>query len=283
MSFAPATILAVRKLMQTHVPSLSNVELGIVGDDAHAASGTSYHLGEDALKSSSYSIVESNRDRNGLSNAAAALDVGWFVIKTSKGTFDLRDFSAWLVGQCRAGAADTKDIREIIYSLDGQTVKRWDDLGIRSSGGSSHRTHTHFSWYRDSENRTKTGVFIRWFQHIGAIQEEDDVSAADVIAALKSADGQKAIQTAVQGWTEEDPLSTATPKARGRVGGWVRMSDQRERDRVAGLAGQLNEIKSTVVTLSAAVAELSARQGQIITEEQLLSAIRRVLREGISE
>lgn len=284
MSFAPPTILAVRKLIQVHVPQLSAIELGIVGDDAHANSGTSYHLGEDALKSSSYSIVESSRDRNGLSNAASGLDVGWFKITVKGKVFTLRDMSAWIVGQCRANAADTRDIREIIYSLDGETVKRWDDLGIRSSGDSSHLTHTHISWYRDSEFRTKTSIFARWFEHIGAIEKEDDVSQADVIAALKSADGKAAIIGALQGWTEPDPSPNADPPgAPARVGGWLRMAETRAAYRQGVTEARLTDVTSKIVTLGEAVAELAARQGQVVTEDMLVSAIRRVLREGTSE
>lgn len=284
MSFAPPTILAVRKLIQVHVPQLSAVELGIVGDDAHANSGTSYHLGKDALKPSSYSIVESSRDRNGLSNASSGLDVGWFKITVKGKAFTLRDMNAWIVGQCKADAADTRDIREIIYSLDGETVKRWDDLGIRSSGDSSHLTHTHFSWYRNSEFRTKTSIFARWFEHIGAIEKEDDVSQADVIAALKSADGKAAIIGALQGWTEPDPSPNADPPgAPARVGGWLRMAETRAAYRQGVTEARLADVTSKIVTLGEAVAELTARQGQVVTEDMLVSAIRRVLREGTSE
>lgn len=175
MSFAPGPILQVRHLIQSVVPSLSNVELGIVGDDAHANSGTSYHLGKDALKSSAYSIVESSRDRNGLSNAASGLDVGWFTLRGKS----LRDMSRWIVAECEAGAPDTKDIREIIYSTDGKVVKRWDALKRRSTGDSSHLTHTHFSWFRDSENRDKTSIFRRWFVSVGALEDDDVLNADD--------------------------------------------------------------------------------------------------------
>lgn len=231
MSFAPATILAVRALFRVHVPQLTPVALGIVGDDSHAASGTSYHLGKDALKSSSYSIIESSRDRAGLSNAAAALDVGDFTITVKGKKHDLRDFSRWLVEECTSGAADTRDIREVIYSLDGKNVKRWDRLGRRTTGDSSHRTHTHISWFRDSENRDKTSVVRRWFESIGAIEKEDDVSQADVIAALKSDAGKAAIVAALRSWTEPDPSPNAKPNTEARVGGWLRWQETRAYER----------------------------------------------------
>jgi len=170
MTFAPASILAVRKLIQEHVPQLTNVALGIVG----SKSTTSYHLGRGDVDSDAYSVVESARDRNGLSEAASAIDVGAFTITVAGKKRTLRDMSLWLVGQCAAGAEDCRDIREIIYSPDGKVVKRWDRLKIRSSGDDSHLTHTHISWFRDSEERDKASVFRRWFQHIGALEAGDE-------------------------------------------------------------------------------------------------------------
>jgi hypothetical protein len=182
MSYAPDTLKAARTLYIDKLRALGyNIDplsVGIVGDDSHAASGTSYHLGKDALKSSSYSIVESSRDRNGLTNGAAAIDFGWFSVKAGGVTHNLRTFSAWLVAQCKAGAADTLDIREIIYSLDGVTVKRWDRLGIRSTGDSSHTEHTHVSYFRDSESRAKTPLINRYFASLtggGTTTTEDDM------------------------------------------------------------------------------------------------------------
>lgn len=279
MSFAPATILAARKLIQKHVPQLSAVELGIVGDDAHANSGTSYHLGKDALRSTSYSIVESSRDRNGLSNAAAALDIGWFKITVKGKSWTLRDLSLWLVAECRAGAADTKDIREIIYSPDGQIVRRWDRLGIRTSGDDSHLSHTHVSWFRDSEDRSKTGAFTRWFQHIGAIEQEDDVTEAELIAAvtkaLQSSAARSARIDAMRGWTEEDPLSQTEPKTQARIGGWIRMAEQRDGERAAALA-------AAIARVDARVTELAARPPAVISLDDLKAAVREVLREGVA-
>lgn len=185
MSYAPQTILDVRKLFQKHVPSLSNVELGIVGDDSHANSGSSYHLGKDALRKSAYSIIEAHRDRNGLSNAASALDIGYFSIATPSGTQTLSTFNKWLVRECERGAPDTKDIREIIYSVDRKTVKRWDRLNVRDTGDNSHLTHTHISWFRDSEERNKTGIFERWFRHIGQKVEIKMVKVEGNVPLLK--------------------------------------------------------------------------------------------------
>lgn len=186
MSYPPATLLAARTLYIDCLAQagfrIAPAAVGIVGDDSHANSGTSYHLGKDALKPNAYSIVESSRDRKGLTNAAMGIDYGWFEITVKGRTHNLRTFSAWLVAECKAGAADTLDIREVIYSLDGKTVKRWDRLGIRTTGDISHTGHTHESWFRDSEGRDKTAHLRRYFTEIGVL--ESDVSEAEVTAAL---------------------------------------------------------------------------------------------------
>jgi hypothetical protein len=177
MSYAPDTLKAARTFYINTLAKagykIDPLSVGIVGDDSHASSGTSYHLGKDALKSTAYSIVESARDKNGLTDAAAAIDLGSFSITVKGKSHNLRTFSAWLVAQCKANTADTKDIREVIYSLDGTTVERWDRLGKRTTGDSSHLTHTHESWFRDSEGRDKTAHLRRYFTEIGVLEDED--------------------------------------------------------------------------------------------------------------
>lgn len=170
MTYAPQTLLAARTLLIEKVPGLTGAEVGIVGDGPHAATGNSYHLGRSQLSSGSYSITESSRDRNGLTDAAAALDIGEFSFERGGKTHNLKTFSGWLVAQCQAGAADTKDIREVIYSTDGRTVRRWDRLGHRTTGDSSHTFHTHISYFRDSEKRDKTALFLRYFAQAGLTQ-----------------------------------------------------------------------------------------------------------------
>lgn len=156
MTYAPASIKNAQEYLH-HKTGLGYASLGIVGDAAHRGG---YHCGSDRVDSDDYSVDESARDRRGLSGAASALDIGSWS--------GLRSFSKWLVEQCKAGTADTLDIREVIYSPDGQTVKRWDRLGVRSSGDSSHRFHTHISYHRDSEDRDKVGLFRRYFENTPA-------------------------------------------------------------------------------------------------------------------
>lgn len=177
MTFAPKTILDARDYIKAKT-GLDYASLGIVGDSAHRGG---YHCGKDRLVSGDYSVYESSRDKNGLSYAASALDIGTF----SKNGKTLRSLSLWLVDQCKAGAADTKDIREIIYTPDGNSVKRWDRLGERSSGDSSHLYHTHISFHRDSEFKDKTALFRRFWEGGSAIS----IDGGDDMIGLKKGDG----------------------------------------------------------------------------------------------
>lgn len=152
-TYAPQALLDWRAYLKPYT-GLVDSALGIVGDENHNGG---YHHGWDLRSSDSdYSWDESSRDWNHKTNAASAGDIGMFA--------RLRELSVWLVGECAGGAPDTADIREIIYSPDGKTVKRWDRQGVRSSGDDSHLTHTHISWFRDAEQRDKTAVFRRFFE-----------------------------------------------------------------------------------------------------------------------
>ncbi|TDB93485.1 hypothetical protein E1091_11845 [Micromonospora fluostatini] len=206
MTRAPANLMAVRSLLLTHLNTdrarvrdadLEPAEVGIVGDAAHRGG---YHCGSNRVVNGDYSVVESSRDRAGLTLDASALDVGDFTVTVGGKTHTLHTFSVWLAGQCAAGAADTRDIREIIYSPDGRVVKRWDRLGRRSSGDRSHLWHTHISFFRDATKagRDQTPVFRRYLTTIGLIkptsQEDDMPTAAEVAKYLmeqyKTPDGR---------------------------------------------------------------------------------------------
>jgi hypothetical protein len=185
MTYAPPTLRAARALLtdnldmhpgtSSYPADLDPAEVGIVGDTAHAAGGTSYHLGEDDLVSTAYSI-RTARDKAGLSDAASAVDVGEFRITTPKGTFTHRDLAMWSVEQCQLNHPDTRDIREIIYSPDGVKVLRYDrERGYASEpregeSSTSHRTHNHYSQYRDAEFRyTLRDHYARWLTEIGVL------------------------------------------------------------------------------------------------------------------
>ncbi|MGN9764965.1 hypothetical protein ACTMS2_07315 [Micromonospora sp. SD12] len=193
MTRAPQNLLAVRRLLLDHLDidpdrsrdqDLEPAEVGIVGDPAHRGG---YHCGSDRVVTRDYSVVESSRDSSGLTLDASALDVGPFRVSVGGRTHDLRSFSTWCVEQCAANSADSRDIREIIYSPDGKVVRRWDRLRRRTSGDNSHLWHTHFSFFRDSTkaNRDQTPLFRRYLTAIGLIAppaEESTMEQTDQLA-----------------------------------------------------------------------------------------------------
>jgi len=165
--------------------SRGGVNLGIVGDTRHVAKGRSYHLGRSALTADAYSR-KTARDRAGLTEAASAIDLGKL-----NGSFPaLRAFSVWLVKRCQSNAPGTQDIREVIYSPDGHAVLRWDrERGLASEprpgeASDSHLTHTHVSFYRDSEKRAKVGAFAPYF---APVQEAPVVENRTVAAIVTRA------------------------------------------------------------------------------------------------
>jgi hypothetical protein len=157
MTYTPNDLKAVLDYMNSKGAPYAS--LGCVAGPSDAQSG-GYHCGHDLLHAIGvapedpgwdYSYGESNRDRYGLTDAASAIDFA--------GASWWHDLTLWLVGRCAAGAPGTEDIREIIYTPDFSVVRRWDRLGIRSSGDSSHLYHTHISFFRDAEGR-RNGSFL---------------------------------------------------------------------------------------------------------------------------
>lgn len=198
MTVADPGLLRARRLLLDHLDmhpgrsvnaDLDPAEVGIVGDTAHAVGGDSYHLGADQIRARDgrdrYSVDESPRDKAGLDDNASALDIGWFSVTVRGKTHNLRSFSIWLVAHCKAGDPDTLGIREVIYSPDGIVVRRWDRLGRRTSGDSSHLTHTHLSKFRDADGDPIVRLMRRYLTEIGLLagppapEEDDDMPLSD--------------------------------------------------------------------------------------------------------
>ena len=159
MCYAPQEL----KDLMAYWRAQGGTNLGIVGDQSHVGGGTSYHLGKDHLKSTAYSR-RTARDKAGLTNAASAVDLG----RLDGSLVSLQKFSAWFAAQCKAGKADFNDVREVIWwDAKSGHVLGWSDLSpnayIRDYGDMSHKTHTHISFYRDSEKRDKTKMFKPYF------------------------------------------------------------------------------------------------------------------------
>lgn len=161
MTYAPKSLKEVQDLLHNEL-KLPYPSLGIVGDDKHLGG---YHCGSDRTVPNDYSIADSSRDRNGLTEAASALDIGWFT-KSFHYKTSLLDFNAWLIRDLQTEKPDNRDIREVIYTPDGKVVKRWDRLKKQTGGSKSHLTHTHISYFRDSERRDKTALFKRWLREV---------------------------------------------------------------------------------------------------------------------
>lgn len=187
MTRAPKNLLQVRSLLLEHLnidessyrsDDLEPNEVGIVGDSNHRGG---YHCGSDRVITNDYSVIESLRDKGGLSEFSSALDAGLFNVRVKGKTHNLRSFSIWCVAQCKANARDTRDIREIIYSPDGKVVRRWDRLNLRSKGSPDHLWHTHFSFFRDAikAGRDQTPLFRRYLVHIGLIEPESDMTPGE--------------------------------------------------------------------------------------------------------
>ncbi|MFD6567490.1 hypothetical protein [Micromonospora profundi] len=254
MTRAPANLLAVRSLLLTHLDvdpktsraaDLEPAEVGIVGDSAHRGG---YHCGSDRVVTNDYSVVESSRDRTGLTLDAAALDVGGFEVRSGGRTHTLASFSAWCVGQCAANAADTRDIREIIYSPDGKTVKRWDRLGKRTTGDDSHRWHTHFSFFRDAikAGRDQRPLFRRYLSSIGLL--EDDMTPEE------------------HNWLATIHKNLTVLDGRNPIGQvYLRLAEGRD-DTGAPVTGHPN-LKSLGVQLTALQTALSSLSGRDFTDE----------------
>lgn len=188
MTFAPATL----RQLGSYWTGQGGVNLGIVGDANHTSG---YHLGKDRIYSPSglggadYS-VRHPRDEAGLSDAAAAIDLG----KLDGSLEGLHTFNRWLVRQCRDGAPGSGDVREVIYSPDGDAVLRWSgvDGGTHTgpgNGDASHRYHTHISYFRDSEGRDKTALFAPYFEGATPMLDGHPMPGGDGTVTLKPGRG----------------------------------------------------------------------------------------------
>jgi hypothetical protein len=252
-TYATDSLLEVRHYLQP-LTGLPDYALGIVGDENHDGG---YHHGWDHRQDDGfdYSWDEADRDAAHKTNAARALDVG---------DFDrLREMSNWLVEQCQNGAPDCADIREIIWSPDGKVVKRWDRLGIRDSGDSSHLSHTHISYFADAENNSKVGPFQRFF-------EGDDMSYTDNDRDTALADTYR--QDAL---LQMKDAAVYTPKWNGSV-------EVKEPNKLKVV---LEEIKAAVtgpseITLSEADQDAIAKKTAALLEPKMVAALRTVFADG---
>lgn len=163
MTYEPKTLTELEAFWTSH----GGTPLGIVGDARHVVG---YHCGRDriygpnGLGDRDYS-VQLERDKRGLTDGAAAIDLGKL-----DGTLEaLRMFSSWLVATLTSSPAARADYREVIYSPDGVRVQRYSAIDNQihtgaGNGDDSHLTHTHVSFLRDAEDRDKVAVWRPYFE-----------------------------------------------------------------------------------------------------------------------
>lgn len=158
MTYAPQPLLDARAYLAQRT-GLPWVSLGIVGSAGHHAAGTSYHIGWSDLETWAYSR-QHPRDTKLRTEAASALDIGQWSVD------GLVALTAYLVREARAGRLP--DVREIIGPAADGRAYRWaaeDGWTPRQRAhGDSHETHTHLSYYRDSEHRSKVEPFRVFFE-----------------------------------------------------------------------------------------------------------------------
>lgn len=237
MTRAPSSLLEVRSLLLTHLDvdqdrvraaDLEPAEVGIVGDSAHRGG---YHCGKDRVVTQDYSVVESDRDSRGLTDLASALDVGLFSVTVDGRTHNLRTFSIWCVDQCKAGAPDTRDIREIIYSPDGEVVRRWDRLKRRATGDETHLWHTHISFFRDAMKAgwDQTPLFRRYLTTIGLLEPTESLEDGMEVNLTEEAQTALAAKVATKVWASTyGPTETTSS----------RLAEARDEARRARLTGE---------------------------------------------
>jgi hypothetical protein len=181
------------------------VNLGVVGDTTHIAKGTSYHLGKDDLIAGAYS-ARLPRDLAGLTNAASAIDLGRLDGELTK----LWAFSRWFAQQCFDRDPAYRDIREVIFwSVVRQRVIGWSALApgewINDYGDISHKTHTHISFFRDSEFRDKRPMFRPYFETAQPAPGGSDMPVFKAFAT------PKVVTVPTGGWLYVKPDLSADP------------------------------------------------------------------------
>jgi hypothetical protein len=199
-----STVPATLAQLATYLDGQGVPVLGIVGNAAHTSG---YHLGRDRIyrippgKGDADYSVRTARDKAGLTNAAAAIDIGRFPRLIGLGRH--------LVRECIAGRET--DIREVIAERgDGSHIWRWDRVTGKVTGhfdSDELPHHDHVSWFRDSQGRDKRPVFRSFFELPDTGTEEP------VLYSIKGVDGPFpcTVKAGTPGyWSEDDKTVRVT-------------------------------------------------------------------------
>lgn len=188
MTTAPSDLKTVQRYMQ----AATGLPWDSLGITHQTPQGGGYHEGLDLLARANrapgqrwtdYSWAESTRDRAGLDDDASAFDQGDFTVTYLGAHKDLDGWTRHLVQACKAGEAWTRDVREVIYRDPSNHLRilRWDRLGRRTDGDSSHETHTHVSFFRDHGDLAADDNFlggIKRYMEPGmtpSVEEDDEM------------------------------------------------------------------------------------------------------------
>jgi len=299
MTYNPDDLLGVRQTLMNNTGLPANA-LGILGDQSHASSG-GYHVGNDTLSLignlyDDYSKAESSRDGPG-TNAASALDIGDF----NTGNASLRSISLAMVAACQRNDPRMRDVREIIYTPDGYSVRRWDRLGIRSGGDDTHLSHTHISFFRDSEGRRNNsdnfggfiatffnpvygGQFTMWDQIISsarsgptsdgnALLSTYDSCILDINPAVQTVKSTTAAIKTVADATKADVAAVKAQLAGLNLSATLTEADRQAIGTIAGNSAA-NVAAAAVATLKTEVDDIKAKVDQI---HQMVDALTSVI------
>lgn len=286
---------------------------GIVGDLAHKARG-GYHISRQDQPSTNYSVIRADdKPGNGPNDRASAIDMTMSTADIIKTHTRLRN--AWKSNDPRM---------KYINAWNG-----WDGEGdagrydvVKHTVGTAtpdHKWHIHLELRRKYVNdmiamkavlSLLKGETLAQYTGNSSIGGSDDVSAADVITALKSAEGQDLLADAVvvalkRDGTVVNDYPDADPKPGNQVNPEIAVSTALKNianvdtklvaltNTVNSLAAKLDVVDETAIATSLAsnpefvealAAGLAANlpTGVDVTPEELTSALKAALRDGVA-
>jgi hypothetical protein len=279
---------------------------GIVGDLAHKARG-GYHISREDQPKTNYSVIRpDDKPGNGPSDRAAAIDM-------TMSTADMKTCHTRLRNAWKNRATDPRmKYLNGWNGWDGQgDAGRYDVItGNVTTATPDHKWHIHLEIrrkYVNDMNAMRAILSILKGESASAFQtpgKETGVSATDVITALKSADGQKLLTDAVVAGLLRDGIvvneysdskKTNPSLAVATTLKNIAVVDQKLSNLasvVAGLASKLDLDESAIATaLAANTAFIDALargvasnlpEGVDVTTEELTTAVKNALRDGVS-
>lgn len=292
----------------------SAVLSGIVGDTAHKARG-GYHISREDQPSTNYSVIRADdKPGNGPSDRAAAIDMTLSTADIIKCHTQLRAF--WKANDPRLKYINAWN------GWDGQgDAGRYDVVKHTiETASSDHKWHIHLEVRRKYVNDTtaqKAILSLLRGESLASFQgEDDDMTKDEMLALLKSAEGQSAIQSALLNAKPENkafPTRTVSNFMNdlwgirdyliGGPGGAEKISSISPTTPMAKMAGvpalvnalgskdlvDENAIAAALAANTSFVDALSAKvaaqlpTGVEVSPEELSDALKTALREGVAQ